>query len=76
MSLTDNIAEEVSNRFGESISPLTARTMQLMVGDKALQFAFVVSPSSPDRAVHSITWDESRGVLHAKRVQDVDASSL
>lgn len=65
LSLTDNIAEEVSNRFGESISPLTARTMQLMVGDKSLQFAFVVSPSSPDRAVHSITWDESRGVLHA-----------
>ena len=65
MSLADAIAEEVSNRFGDSISPLTARTMQLMVGDKSLQFAFVVSPSSPDRAVHSITWDESRGVLHA-----------
>lgn len=65
LSLTDNIAEEVSNRFAESISPLTARTMQLMVGDKALQFTFVVSPSSPDRADHSITWDESRGVLHA-----------
>lgn len=65
MSLADAIAGEVSNRFGDSISPLTARTMQLMVGDKSLQFAFVVSPSSPDRAVHSITWDESRGVLHA-----------
>ena len=67
MSLADGIAEEVRAGFGDSISPITARTMQLMVGDKSLQFVFVASPTATGVVAHNVTWDESRGILHADR---------
>ena len=67
MSLADGIAEEVRAGFGDSISPVTARTMQLMVGDKSLQFVFVASPTATGAVTHNVTWDESRGILHADR---------
>jgi hypothetical protein len=67
MSLADGIAEEVRAGFGDSISPVTARTMQLMVGDKSLQFVFVASPKATGSVTHNVTWDESRGILHADR---------
>ena len=65
MSLADGIADEVRAGFGDSISPVTARTMQLMVGDKSLQFVFVASPTATGAVTHNVTWDESRGILHA-----------
>lgn len=65
MSIADGIAEEVRAGFGDSISPITARTMQLMVGDKSLQFVFVASPTATGAVTHNVTWDESRGILHA-----------
>lgn len=65
MSLADGIADEVRAGFGDSISPITARTMQLMVGDKSLQFVFVASPTATGSVTHNVTWDESRGILHA-----------
>jgi hypothetical protein len=67
MSLADGIAEEVRAGFGDSISPVTARTMQLMVGDKSLQFVFVASPTATGAVTHNVTWNESRGILHADR---------
>lgn len=67
MSLADGIADEVRAGFGDSISPITARTMQLMVGDKSLQFVFVASPTATGAVTHNVRWDESRGVLHADR---------
>lgn len=67
MSLADGIAEEVRAGFGDSISPITARTMQLMVGDKSLQFVFVASPTATGAVTHNVTWNESRGILHADR---------
>ena len=67
MSLADGIADEVRAGFGDSISPITARTMQLMVGDKSLQFVFVASPTATGVVTHNVTWDESRGILHADR---------
>lgn len=67
MSLADGIADEVRAGFGDSISPVTARTMQLMVGDKSLQFVFVASPTATGSVTHNVTWDESRGILHADR---------
>ena len=67
MSLADGIADEVRASFGDSISPITARTMQLMVGDKSLQFVFVASPTATGSVTHNVTWDESRGILHADR---------
>ena len=67
MSLADGIAEEVRAGFGDSISPITARTMQLMVGDKSLQFVFVASPTATGSVTHNVTWNESRGILHADR---------
>lgn len=67
MSLADGIAEEMRAGFGDSISPITARTMQLMVGDKSLQFVFVASPTATGVVTHNVTWDESRGILHADR---------
>ena len=67
MSLADGIADEVRAGFGDSISPVTARTMQLMVGDKSLQFVFVASPTATGAVTHNVTWDESRGILHADR---------
>lgn len=65
MNLADGIADEVRAGFGDSISPVTARTMQLMVGDKSLQFVFVASPTATGAVTHNVTWDESRGILHA-----------
>ena len=65
MSLADGIADEVRAGFGDSVSPVTARTMQLMVGDKSLQFVFVASPTATGSVTHNVTWDESRGILHA-----------
>lgn len=67
MSLADGIADEVRAGFSDSISPITARTMQLMVGDKSLQFVFVASPTATGSVTHNVTWDESRGILHADR---------
>ena len=67
MSLADGIADEVRAGFGDSISPITARTMQLMVGDKSLQFVFVASPTATGSVTHNVTWNESRGILHADR---------
>lgn len=67
MSIADGIAEEVRAGFGDSISPITARTMQLMVGDKSLQFVFVASPTATGAVTHNVRWDESRGILHADR---------
>ena len=67
MSLADGIADEVRAGFGDSISPVTARTMQLIVGDKSLQFVFVASPTATGAVTHNVTWDESRGILHADR---------
>lgn len=67
MTLADGIADEVRAGFGDSISPVTARTMQLMVGDKSLQFVFVASPTATGAVTHNVTWDESRGILHADR---------
>ena len=67
MSLADGIADEVRAGFGDSISPVTARTMQLMVGDKSLQFVFVAYPTATGSVTHNVTWDESRGILHADR---------
>lgn len=67
MSLADGIADEVRAGFGDSISPVTARTMQLMVGDKSLQFVFVASPTATGSVTHNVTWNESRGILHADR---------
>ena len=67
MNLADGIAEEVRAGFGDSISPVTARTMQLMVGDKSLQFVFVASPTATGSVTHNVTWNESRGILHADR---------
>lgn len=67
MNLADGIAEEVRAGFGDSISPITARTMQLMVGDKSLQFVFVASPTATGSVTHNVTWNESRGILHADR---------
>lgn len=67
VSLADGIADEVRAGFGDSISPITARTMQLMVGDKSLQFVFVASPTATGSITHNVTWDESRGILHADR---------
>ena len=67
MSIAEGIADEVRAGFGDSISPVTARTMQLMVGDKSLQFVFVASPTATGAVTHNVTWDESRGILHADR---------
>lgn len=67
MNLADGIADEVRAGFGDSISPITARTMQLMVGDKSLQFVFVASPTATGAVTHNVTWDEGRGILHADR---------
>nr|DAR58025.1 MAG TPA: tail protein [Caudoviricetes sp.] len=67
MNLADGIADEVRAGFGDSISPVTARTMQLMVGDKSLQFVFVASPTATGAVTHNVTWNESRGILHADR---------
>ncbi len=49
--------------FTGSITPITVRTMQVLLGDESLQYRFVNNKTNPVTVSHVITYDESKKVL-------------
>lgn len=49
--------------FGSAINPIVVQTMQMLVGDKSLQFRFVTNKTAPVVAEHRVTYDETTGQL-------------
>ena len=52
--------------FTQSISPITVRTMSMLVGDESLQFRFVNSKTSPVPVTHRIVYDNETKQLTAE----------
>lgn len=53
---TQEALENSLLKYSESINPITAQMMQLIVGDESLQFHFVESKVNPVRVSHSISY--------------------
>ncbi len=49
--------------FGKGINPMSVNAMQLLAGDKSLQFQFIDSISNPIKVEHSFIYDQDRKVL-------------
>ncbi len=53
---TQTALENSLLKYSESINPITAQMMQLIVGDESLQFYFVESKVNPVRVSHSVSY--------------------
>jgi hypothetical protein len=53
---TQTALENSLLKYSESINPITAQMMQLIVGDESLQFYFVESKANPVRVSHSVSY--------------------
>jgi len=53
---TQTALENSLLKYSESINPITAQMMQLIVGDESLQFHFVESKVNPVRVSHSVSY--------------------
>ena len=62
--LTKALEEALSADFDAKIRPLAVHTMQVLVGDKSLQFAYVESPSSTKEVPLPLTFDTVTKSLH------------
>ena len=51
------------DKFTKSISPITLKTMQLLVGDESLQWRFVRTPRSNETFTPRIAWESERLVF-------------
>ena len=51
--------------FSGSISPISAQTMSLLVGDESLQFRFVNNKTNPTQVEYLVTYDSKKKVLSA-----------
>lgn len=49
--------------YGDSISPITIRTMAMLVGDESLQFRFVDNMVVPTQIAHNISYNNTTKVL-------------
>ena len=65
--LTKAIEEALSADFDAKIRPLAVHTMQVLVGDKSLQFAYVESPKSTKEVPLPLTFDTATKSLHIDR---------
>lgn len=65
--LTKALEEALSADFDAKIRPLAVHTMQVLVGDKSLQFAYVESPSSTKEVPLPLTFDTVTKSLHIDR---------
>lgn len=54
---TDMLAEQFTSGYTESISPLSVHTMQTIVGDESVQFAFYGSSDCSKEVAPSVTYD-------------------
>lgn len=62
--LTKALEQALSADFGAKIRPLAVHTMQVLVGDKSLQFAYVESPSSTKEVPLPLAYDTATKSLH------------
>lgn len=62
---TMSMLEDALLNFSGSVNPITVSTMQLLVGDKSLQFRFVNSKTNPVQVSHNITFNTSTKILNA-----------
>lgn len=51
------IEEAMLTNYTSAVSPITVRTMSLLVGDESLQFRFVDNRTNPKTVAHSVTYD-------------------
>lgn len=65
--LTKALEEALSADFDAKIRPLAVHTMQVLVGDKSLQFAYVESPTSTKEVPLPLTFDTATKSLHIDR---------
>lgn len=59
------LEESMLENFAESISPITVRTMAMLVGDESLQFQFVTSASNPVPVAGQIAYNSGTKQLTA-----------
>lgn len=52
--------------FSKSINPISIRTMQLLLGDKSLQFCFVNNKTKPTTITHEVIYNQDTKVLTAQ----------
>lgn len=57
------LEEAMLEGFGDSISPITIKTMALLIGDESLQFRFVNNKTAPVEVPNNITYDTVTKVL-------------
>ncbi|MFJ1439304.1 hypothetical protein ACILPE_06160 [Capnocytophaga canimorsus] len=57
--------EGAMSHFNKSINPATVQTMMTLIGDKSLQFEFVVSKQNPIRVSHLLYFNKEAKQLHA-----------
>lgn len=62
--LTDALEKALGAHFDAMVRPLAVHTMQVLVGDKSLQFAYVESPSSTKEVPLPLTFDTVTKSLH------------
>ena len=65
--LTKALEQALSADFDAKIRPLAVHTMQVLVGDKSLQFAYVESKSSTKEVPLPLTFDTVTKSLHIDR---------
>lgn len=65
--LTKALEQALSADFDAKIRPIAVHTMQVLVGDKSLQFAYVESPSSTKEVPLPLTFDTATKSLHIDR---------
>lgn len=66
-ALTEAIEANLGDRFDEAIRPLAIHTMQVLVGDPALQFVFVASPETTKAVPLAISVDRKLGTVTIPR---------
>lgn len=62
--LTDALEKALGAHFEAMVRPLAVHTMQVLVGDKSLQFAYVESKSSTKEVPLPLTFDTATKSLH------------
>lgn len=60
---TMNMLQASLLNFSGSINPITAKTMQLLVGDEGLQFRFVGNKTNPVAIEHAFIYDKEKDTL-------------
>lgn len=65
--LTDALEKALGAHFEAMVRPLAVHTMQVLVGDKSLQFAYVESKSSTKEVPLPLTYDTATKSLHIDR---------